>query len=129
GCFTCLAAAGYSGWGVDRGLGAEPPPPPRNTPPPVPPPRPSPPPGPVPTPTPPPLPDPIPPPEPVPFDGGPDGRCDIGSPRFGMLFIAILTWGGTATAGSTCSLGCSLRTTTAGGASGCISNLGSLPFR
>src|SRR5215472_8227882 len=98
--------------------GAETPPPTRNTPPPVPPPRPAPTPGPSPTPTPPPDPDPIPPPNPVPFEGGPEGICDMGSPRFGMLLLAMCTSGGTATAGSATSFGFSFLTTIAGGVSG-----------
>src|SRR5579862_6812822 len=94
----------------------------------MPPPCPGPTPGPSPEPTPPPLPDPIPPPEPVPFDGGPEGRCDIGSPKFGRLFIARCTCGGTTIVGSAVSLGWSLRTTIIGGTICCIASFGSLPF-
>src|ERR1700687_3500972 len=98
---------------MTRGALTSPPTP--TPPPPTPPPRPSPTPGPVPTPTPPPEPDPIPPPEPVPFDGGPEGRCDIGSPKLGKLLEASLTCGGMTTVGSAVSLGFSLRTSTIGG--------------
>src|SRR5580704_13486803 len=108
--------------------GALTPPPTRNTPPPTPPPRPSPTPGPVPTPTPPPEPAPIPPPEPVPFEGGPEGSRDIGSPRFGRLFEASFTCGGTTTVGSAVSLGLSFRTTTIGGVICSIDCLGNLPL-
>src|ERR1700722_4886123 len=108
--------------------GALTPPPTWKNPPPTPPPRPSPTPGPVPTPTPPPEPDPIPPPEPVPFEGGPEGRCDIGSPRFGKLLEAIFTCGGMTTVGSAVSLGLSLRTTTMGGVICSIDCLGNFPL-
>jgi len=53
---------------------------------------------------------------------------EVGSPRFGMV-IANFTCGGTITVGSTASLGCSLRTTTVGGASCSIEVLGIFPFR
>src|SRR5207253_10766400 len=126
--FALRASSEYSGSGVAIARGAETPPPTRNTPPPMPPPRPGPTPGPSPLPTPPPLPDPIPPPEPVPFEGGPEGRCDIGSPRFGRLFDASLICGGTTTVGSTASFGWSLRTTIAGGVICSMASFGSLPF-
>src|SRR6202158_6360910 len=111
---------------MTRGALTSPPTP--TPPPPTPPPRPSPTPGPVPTPTPPPEPDPIPPPEPVPFDGGPEGRCDIGSPKLGKLLEASLTCGGMTTVGSAVSLGFSLRTTTIGGVICSIDCLGNLPL-
>src|SRR5437868_15253736 len=83
------ASSEYSGSGVETARGALTPPPTRKMPPPIPPPRPGPTPGPAPEPTPPPEPDPIPPPDPVPFDGGPEGRCDIGSPKVGTLALAM----------------------------------------
>ena len=70
----------------------------------------------------------MPPPDPVPFESGPFGIAAIGSPRFGMLFIASLICGGTTTAGSTGSLGFSLRTTTMGGVICSMANLGNLPL-
>src|SRR5215470_10835584 len=112
--FALRASSEYSGSGEKIALGAETPPPTRNAPPPMPPPWPGPTPGPSPDPTPPPLPEPIPPPDPVPFEGGPEGRFDIGSPRFG-IFEAMWICGGTTTVGSAVSLGLSLRTTTMGG--------------
>src|ERR1700680_5190844 len=103
------------------GRGGEPPPPTWKIPPPVPPPSPGPNPGPLPDPTPPPPPEPIPPPTPVPFDGR--TAPDIGSPRFGMLFMANLTCGGMTTVGSTGNFGFSLRTTTTGGVICSMGNL------
>src|SRR5229473_433685 len=108
------------------GRGGETPPPTWKIPPPVPPPSPGPNPGPLPDPTPPPEPDPMPEPDPVPFEG--NTAPDMGSPRFGMLFVASLTCGGITIVGSTGSFGFSLRKTTTGGVICSIENLGSLPL-
>src|SRR5580704_8384125 len=105
--------------------GSETPLPTRKTPPPIPASSPGPTPRPLPEPTPPPDPDPMPLPDPVPFDG--ITALDFGSPRFGILFMAVtLISGGTMTVGSTASLGFILRMTADGGAScGFSENLGS----
>src|SRR5215469_9011315 len=103
--FALRASSAYSGSGVNTARGAETPPPTLNTPPPIPPPRPGPTPGPSPEPTPPPLPEPMPPPDPVPFDGGPEGKWDMGSPKLGRFDCASLISGGMTTVGSTASLG------------------------
>src|SRR5580700_2556545 len=101
----------------------------RKTPPPMPPPEPGPTPAPVPTPTPPPEPEPIPAPDPVPFDGGAEGSAAAdGTPKFGILFWATRTWGGTTTVGSAVNLGCGFRRTIWGGVICCIASFGNRPL-
>src|SRR5207237_4738195 len=97
------------------------------TPPPNPPPEPGPTPAPMPEPTPPDDPDPIPAFDPIPFEAGPDIFA-VGKPSVGTLASAILTCGGNTTEGSTASLGCSFRTTIAGGVNCSCAILGSLPW-